>query len=178
MGLDQTLFRTTKKCKEAKIAWQKLEIEYLAKVKELDATEKWQTLFEILPRNQYGYLDQKKITPEQRKQIGVYRRTLRNIAKKCGIELNKNYRPRLNPSAYGLKDSELDEPIAEWRKNWTLHKYIVENFLEDKTKDNLIPIYLSKEDCEKIVSAGFGYGFQEALDRWDDEHTVFYWAWY
>ena len=178
MGLDQTLFRTTKKCKEAKIAWQKLELEYLAKVKELDATEKWQTLFEILPRNQYGYLDQKKITPDQRKQIGVYRRTLRKIAKEVGIELNKNYRPWFNPSSYGLKEEELDEPIADWRKDWSLHKFIVDNFLEDKENDNLVPIYLTKEACEKIVAAGYVGGFQEALRRWDDEHEVFYWPWY
>ena len=178
MGLDQTLFRTTKKCKEAKIAWQKLELEYLAEVKELDATEKWKTLFETLPRNKYGYLDPKMTTSEQRKQIGVYRRTLRKIAKEVGIELTKNYRPWFNPSSYGLKEEELDEPIADWRKDWPLHKFIVDNFLEDKKNDNLVSIYLTKEDCEKIVAAGFVGGFQDALDRLDDEHEVFYWAWY
>ena len=178
MGLDQTLFRTTKKCKAAKIAFGKLQEEFYNREKELLSSANWKPFIDSLPKNNFGQLDFGRFTSSQRKRLGIWRRNLHRIAKKIGIKLNEHRRPYMELSEYGLTEADLDEPIAEWRKDWPLHKFIVDNFLEDKENDNLVPIYLSKVDCEKIVAAGFVGGFQDALDRWDDEHEVFYWAWY
>lgn len=178
MGMDQSLFRTTKKCHAAKIAFSKLRAEYEKKVAESYNSEAWKPFIESLPRDEFGHFANARFSAEQRKRVGVWRRGLHRIAKKAGIKLDKNRRPYLDRETYGLTDADMDDEIADWRKNWPLHKFIVENFLEDKENDNLIPIYLSKEECEKIVAAGFIEGFQEALRRWDEEHEVFYWAWY
>ena len=178
MGLDQSLYRTTKKCHVAKIAFGKLRAEYDKKVEELYNSEAWKPFMESLPRNEFGYYANDKFSAEQRKRVGVWLRGLHRIAKKVGIKLDKNRRPYLDNETYGLKDEDRDEEIYYWRKNYSLHKFIRDNFLEDKENDNLVSIYLSKDDCEKIVAAGFIGGFQEALDRWDDEHEIFYWPWY
>ena len=178
MGLDKVLYRTTKKCHAAKIAFSKLRAEYAKKVEELYTSKAWKPFIESLPRDEFGHFANDKFSAEQRKRVGVWCRGLHRIAKKVGIKLDKDRQTYLDKETYGLKDEDYDEEIYDWRKNWSLHTFIRDNFLEDKENDNLIPIYLSKEDCEKIVVAGFIEGFQEALDKWDEEHEVFYWAWY
>ena len=178
MGMDQSLFRTTKKCHAAKIAFSKLRSEYNKKVEELYNSEAWKPFVESLPRDEFGHFENDKFSAEQRKRVGVWRRGLHRIAKEVGIKLDKNRRPYLDKETYGLKDEDYDEEIYYWRKNYFLHTFIRDNFLEDKEHDNLVEVYLSKDDCEKIVAAGFIGGFQDALDRWDDEHEVFYWPWY
>ena len=175
MGLDQRLYLTTKVLHEVKIAFQKKANEYSRRALELEATEKWKNFVASLPINRFGIIDTENFSKEEKKKIGVFKRHLRKIAKDIGIELTRCYRPKFTCN---LTDDKMDECIGEWRKNWELHKFIVDNFLENKKHDNLVDIYLTKEDCEKIVSAGFVGGFQNALDRLDDEHEVFYWAWY
>ena len=175
MGLDQRLFRTTKVLHEVKIAFQKKANEYSRRVSELESTEKWKDFLSSLPINRFGVIDPKYLSKEEKKKIGVLKRLLRKIAKDIGIELNRCYRPKFTCN---LTEDKLDECICDWRKCWRLHKFIVDNFLEDKEHDNLVDIYLSKEDCEKIVAAGFVGGFQNVLERWDDDHEVYYWAWY
>lgn len=178
MGLDQYLYRTTKKCHAAKIAFEKLRAEYNKKVEELYNSEAWKPFIESLPRDEFGHFAKDKFSAEQRKRVGVLRRGLHRIAKTVGIKLDKDRRPYLDNETYGLKDEDYDEEIYYWRKNYSLHIFIRDNFLEDKENDNLVAVYLSKEDCEKMVAAGCVEGFQDALDRWDNEHEVFYWAWY
>ena len=178
MGLDQTLFRTTRKCREAKEAFAKLKAEYYRRVEELAASDRWRPFMESLPKDRFGGFDPGRCSPEQRRRVGVWRRELRRIAKAVGIGLDEHRRPRMDAKAYGLGDEDLDEPIWDWRKNWDLHMFIRENFLGEGEGDNLAAVYLTREDCERIVAAGFPEGFREALDRWDDGHEVFYWAWY
>lgn len=178
MGLDQSLYRTTKKCHAAKIAFIKKRAEYNKRIDEVFNSDKWKPFMESLPRDKSGYFDTDKFTAEQRKMVGVWRRGLHRIAKEVGVKLNAQRNPYMDNETYGLTDADLDVEIAYWRKNWELHKFIVDNFLENKEEDNLVAVYLTKEDCQKIVDAGFGGGFQEAIDKWDDEHEVFYWPWY
>lgn len=178
MGLDQTLYRTTKKCYEAKLACAKLAEEYTRRIEEASSSDRWKGFMDGLPRDDFGHYDFDKFSKEQRKEVGNYRRMLRKTARDVGIELDKYRRPWFNPKAYGLTDEELDKPVAEWRNNWRLHNLIVQNILENKENDNLTPIYLTKEDCEKIVSAGFIEGFKDLIRLWDDDHKAFYWAWY
>ena len=159
------MYRTTKKCHEAKIAYKKLRAEFFSKAKELEATSKWKTFIDGLPRNQSRYLEYKSFSPGQRKMTGIYKRALRKIAKEVGVDLNEHYMPQFNPEDWFLNEEDLDEQIMDWWNEQNLHRFIVDNFLEDKENDNLRPIYLSKEDFQKLVDAGYISGFQEAIDR-------------
>ena len=74
MGMDQSLFRTTKKCHAAKIAFCKLRAEYDKKVEEVYNSEAWKPFIESLPRDEFGHFANNKFSAEQRKRVGVWRR--------------------------------------------------------------------------------------------------------
>ena len=59
-----------------------------------------------------------------------------------------------------------------------MRKYIIDNFWHDKDNDNLVDVFLTKSDLEKIVADGWGDEFSDALKHWNDDYVVFYHPWY
>ena len=178
MGLDGYLYRTSKRRVEATKKFNEIRKAYSNEIDALMQKPKWKGLFDSLPKNEFGYCDWKSYTDEQKKGVRYLRRAARRIAKKHGLELDRGCRPIFNIEDFGLnyEDDDLEE-IGYWRKDWDLHNYIINHF-GDPNDDNLVEVHFTRADLEKIVSDGHVGAFKDALDRWDDDHVVFYWPWY
>lgn len=179
MGLDQYLFRTTKKRMAARDEYVSLSREYSETVDSLLEEPKWKSVIDSLPKTAGGCLELGRMSPDQKKQWAKVRAACRMVAKKIGIAVGRGgTAPVFIPSAWGLTDEDKVEELAYWRKNWELHKYIIDNFWSDKEHDNLIEVFLTRKMLCKIVSDGYTEGFKQALDRWDENCVVFYHPWY
>ena len=178
MGLDQYLYRTSKRRMEAVEKFDQLRAAFNEEGKALREKPKWKELMSSLPRNEFGYYDWKSYTKEQKVGVRNMVRAYRRLAKKHGLKLNSDYEPIFNIEDFGLnyEDDDLEE-IGYWRKEWGLHNYIINKF-GDPNNDNLVEIYFSKVGLEMIVADGYGGPFKDALDRWDDDYVVFYHPWY
>ena len=179
MGLDGHLYRTSKRRVEASNKFGEIRKTYSKDIEALVGKPKWKELMDSLPKNEFGYFDWESYTDEQKKGVRYLRRATRRVAKKHGLALDKDLRPIFNIEDFGLnhKDDSVDE-IGYWRKNWELHQYIIDNFWHDKDNDNLVDVFLTKSDLEKIVSDGWGDEFDDALKHWNDDYVVFYHPWY
>ena len=177
MGLDGYLYRTSKKRIEAQEQFGEIRKEYSKDIETLVSKPKWRSLMDSLPKDEFGHYDWKSYTKEQKIGMRNLRRAARRVAKKHGLCLDRALRPIFDLDKYGLTSDDDIEEIGYWRKNWDLHNYIIDNF-GDKEHDNLCEIYFSKVALEKIVNDGHVGGFANALERWDDDHVVYYWPWY
>ena len=179
MGLDGYLYRTSKRRVDAAKKFHEIRRAYSEDIDLLMKKPRWKNLFDSLPKNEFGNCDWKSFTDEQKKGIRYLRRAVGRVAKKHGLALDRDCRPIFDIEDFGLnhKVDGVDE-IGYWRKNWSLHRYIIDNFWHDKDNDNLVEVYLTKDDVKKIVDAGYKEGFVEALSCWDDDHVVFYYPWY
>lgn len=178
MGLDGHLYRTSKRRVEASKKFGEIRKAYSKDIEALVGKPKWKSLMDSLPKNEFGYHDWKSYTNEQKVGVRNLRRAAHRVAKKHGLCLDRELRPIFDLDKYGLTSDDDIEEIGYWRKNWELHNYIIDNFWKDKEHDNLVEVYLTKDDVKKIVSVGYKEGFVEALSCWDDDHVVFYYPWY
>ena len=179
MGLDQYLIRTTKRRIVAKLRYEDLAWEYYAQTNRLLEKPRWRHVIDSLPETPGGMLDLSNATPEQKRQVAKARAACRRVAKRLGIDLEDGGNsPVFVPSSWGLTDEDAEERLAYWRKDWDLHQYVIDNFWGNKEDDNLVEVFLTKENLKKIVADGHEEGFKDAIDRWDDDHVVFYLPWY
>ena len=179
MGLDSYLYRTSKRRVDATKKFGEIRRAYSEDIDLLMKKPRWKNLFDSLPKNEFGNCDWKSYTDEQKKGVRYLRRAARRVAKKHGLALDRDCRPIFDIEDFGLnhKDDSVDE-IGYWRKNWQIHQYIIDNFWHDKDNDNLVDVFLTKSDLEKIVADGWGDEFEDALKHWDDDYVVFYHPWY
>ena len=181
MGLDQNLYRTTYRRLAAERDFEFLRNKYEEKAEKLMERPKWRELLETLPKNEFGHIDPSLFNEEHKRGMSKLRWAVKRIAKQIGIRLGTKARwmqPVFDWVDFGLGDEDELENLGYWRKNWDLHNYIIRNFWDDPNNDNLVKVLLSKKDLEKIVADGHEGGFKDALDRWDDDHVVFYYPWY
>lgn len=179
MGLDGYLYRTSKRRVEAAKKFDEIRKAYSADIDVLLQKPRWKELFDSLPKNQFGRYDFDAFTPEQKKGCRNARRAARRVAKKHGLVLDKGCRPIFDIEDFGLNydDDDLEE-IGYWRKDWDLHNYLIKHF-GDPTNDNLVEVYLTKDNLKKIVADGYDDGtFSHALRCWNDDCVVFYHPWY
>lgn len=179
MGLDQNLYRTTKKRKAAFERFDELCKEYgLCRI-EMDNEDRWKDLFNGLPQNDEKtmYLAE-KFTEEQKKALELYKEEVKKVAEKVGVRISEELIPQFIPSDFGLTEEDEDEELMYWRKNWELHNFIVQNF-GNPEDDNLVRIWLDKDAIDKIIEAGFDVDvFKRAKMGIDEDHVLYYWPWY
>lgn len=144
----------------------------------LYTSEKYSGLAD-LPR-EHGYVEFDKLSKEQRKLIAEYKLELLKKAHSLKGILRKDM-----TYAYLVKKDESDpvNSIGYWRKEWSLHKFIVENF-GDKDNDNQTEIYLDEAALTKLMGrykdpeCDYCEPFRTALDIVRGGGVVYYWAWY
>lgn len=176
MGLDQYLFRTTKKRKDAIVKFRELCTQYRAKVAEFDKTDRAQNLMNALAGKRKD--EAVKVLAEQKDEIEFVKGEYRRIAEEVGIRIDEGFLPEFNPSEYGLTEKDNNRELAYWRKELPLHNFIIHHFGNPKD-DNLVEVWLDKEAMEKIIEAGyFQEEFRDAMTMLDEEHVVYYWPWY
>ena len=180
MGLDQYIYRTTKKRWKAHLEFEKLHKKYNGLVVKLESDTEWKKFLDSLPKKENGTYDFDKFTSEHKKGISRYKRECRDIEKKLGIKVNKELKPKFEDREYGLgKKSDPVEEVMYWRKNYYLHKYIVDNFWKDKENDNLVNIPLRRKDIKKMIADRVEPDtFKAILKMLDKDHVVWYWPWY
>lgn len=59
--------------------------------------------------------------------------------------------------------NDSENELQYWRKNYPLHNYITEHFLEDGKDDNCEPIVLTKDGVEEMVAV-----FKDELKKWNE----------
>lgn len=178
MGLDGHLYRTSKRRVEASKKFGEIRKAYSKDIEALVGKPKWKSLMDSLPKNEFGHYDWGSYTKEQKVRMGNLRRAVHRVAKKHGLSLGQDLRPIFDGEQFGLDETDLLMELAYFDRDWDLHNYIIDNFWKDKEHDNLVEVYLTKDDVKKIVAAGYKEGFVEALSCWDDDHVVFYYPWY
>ena len=180
MGLDHYIYRTTKKRWKAHLEFEKVCKKYDRLVEKLSSGKKWNDFMISLPKMEYGGYAWDKFTDEQKRGISRYKRECRKIAKGLGLKLDKNLCAQFEDEKYGLNaESDPVEEVMYWRKNWDLHKYIVENFWDDEEHDNLVNIPLRKCDIKKMINDHVEVGtFKAIVKELDKDHVVWYWPWY
>lgn len=180
MGLDQYIYRTTKKRWKAHLEFEELRKKYNGLVKKLESEKKWNDFIISLPKKEYGGYAFDNFTDEQKNGVSRYRRECRKIAKRLGLKVDKGLCPKFEDEKYGL--SQENDPVEEimyWRKNWDLHKYIVENFWDDEEHDNLVNIPLRKCDIKKMINDHVEVEtFKAIMKKLDKDHVIYYWPWY
>ena len=159
MGLDQTIYRTTKK--------------RLAAVQ--DYNSKLELLYDWVDKlhdESADTLTKAELFKNLREKIG-------DKAKELGLSVTKENSVFFDSDRYGLGEDDTLVAIADFRKDWPLHKFIVDNFWDSSNGDNLVEIPLSKSALEKLIEAGFSpETFRYALSVLDDNHAIYYWCWY
>jgi hypothetical protein len=180
MGLDQYIYRTTKKRWKAHLEFEKVCKEYDSLVEKLSSEKKWNDFTISLPKKENGGYDWDKFTDEQKKGISRYKRECRKIAKGLDMKLDDQLGPKFEDKKYGLNSrDDLVEEVMYWRKEWGLHKYIVDNFWKDKENDNLVNIPLRRKDIKKMIADRVEPDtFKAILKMLDKDHVVWYWPWY
>lgn len=178
MGLDQYLYRTSKRRIEAGKKFEEMRQAYLKEGNALLDKPHWKEFLDSLPKTTAGHYDYSAMTKEQKKQNWNMRRAMRRVAKKHDLVLDKHLQPIFSDEYFGLTEADGCEEIGYWRKNWNLHKFIIDKFWADKENDNLVDVFLTRNDIERIIHHGYIGGFEEALSRWDDDYVVFYHPWY
>lgn len=182
MGLDQGLYRTSKKNFDSLSSSKKLSYEFKSQVAKL-YSEKYKSRWESLPRDEYGDIDVQNLTNEQKDEFESMRKGFQSDRTSIASELNV----RLDEYNEPIVDGDIGEEIGYWGKNWELHKYIIDNFWEDKEHDNVVDIPLTKENVEQIINwctTGDNYDdyteeiFKEALNAIEQGDVIYYHPWY
>ena len=116
---------------------------------------------------------------EKRDLLASFKKDLRAKARALEgiVGVNLNY-------LYVVPHGE-DDPvhtIGYWRKEWPLHKFIIEN-CGDPNNDNLTEVYLDEAAITKIIDhyeddEHYSDPFRQALDIVKGGGVVYYWAWY
>ena len=116
---------------------------------------------------------------EKRDLLASFKKDLRAKARALEgiVGVNLNY---LYVVPYGEDDPV--EEIGYWRKEWNLHKFIIENF-GDPNNDNLTEVYLDEAAISKIIDhykddTEYSDAFRQALYIVKGGGVVYYWAWY
>lgn len=183
MGLDQYLYKTTKKERAIHEHNMSLEKTYNERVDKI-WNEKWKDILMKLPHDfNLWNIRWNEVTPEQQKQVDEYNAELEAIKKELGYQKNED---------------EGGEEVQYWRKAWTIHEIIC-NVLNWGGCDNCERMYLTKDNIKKIIeeikkkeAPKSEYdrwnpsnksmdieAFEEASKMLDDEETeIFYYAWY
>lgn len=177
MGLDQEIIRTTKK-RLAAIQDYNSKLEILHNWEsELYNRPDVKSLIENLPKSGCQY-DYDKYTEQQNDEIERLNNLYLDKAKEIGISI-RNDSVYFDEARYGLGEDDTTYLIEDFRKEWPLHQFIVDNFWDASKDDNLIEIPLQKESLEKLIEHGFFPDvFRNALSMIDDTHCIYYWAWY
>lgn len=179
MGLDQQLFRTTKKRKEATEKFNELSKQYRSCLRELEKQDRWQNLWDSLPltEDKMRY-DVARFTDEQKKEIECLKETAKHIAEGFGIHIDEATMPDFEPSDFGLTNDDVNVELAYFDRDWDLHNFIIDNF-GDKENDNLVEVWLDRDAVDKIIDAGFYVDvFTQARTMIDDNHVLYYYPWY
>ena len=174
MGLDQTIYRTTKNRLAA-------VQDYDSKVKLLHEwfDKSYAESADTLPKDENGFYDEGKFTKEQAELFKNLREKLGEKAKELGISVTKENTVFFDSDRYGLGEDDKLVSIADFRNEWPLHKFIVENFWDSSKRDNIVEIPLSKVALEKLIEAGFApETFRYCISVLDDNHVIYYWPWY
>lgn len=192
MGLDAYLYRTTKKRIEALDDFDQKNSKYRKWLGEYFEYETVKKLFESLPKvkSEYGemeYFDWDGMTDKQRSDIEDIKAAIRSKAKEIGFSLNDELKAVFDPCSYGLDEDETNPyEIQYFDRDWELHNFIVDHYWntdknDDKSKknDNLTRIPLTSENLKEIAKAGFYPDvFKFASETVDENHVVYYYAWY
>ena len=179
MGLDQSLYLTTKRRKEAIEKFHGLRVQYMERVAKAENSKRAKTLFASLNKQDgFPNFDFEKLPDSLKNEIEFFKTKFRRIAKAVGIRIDEDFNPEFNPSDYGLTENDNLIELAYWRKEWGLHNYI-ESYYGDPKNDNLVEVWLDREAIENIIKARyFKNVFRRALKRIDDTHVIFYFPWY
>ena len=174
MGLDMYLYATGKNHRRLKELTKARVLEFRKWSEEFYKSKVGDSI-EKMPKLESGYLDFAKLTAEDRAILAEIKSTLRKKAHSLGGILKRDMH-----YAYLVKEGE-DDPIREigyWRKEWHLHKFIIENF-GNPQDDNLVEVYLDEAALSKLIE---NYPHEEcfnvAFDIVKGGGEVFYWAWY
>ena len=178
MGLDMYLNATGKNHRRVQELARERAKEFEDFSSSLYTSEKYSGLADLPCK--HGYVEYDKLTNEQRKLVAEFKFELMRKAHSLEGILRKGM-----TYAYLVKKEESDpvHEIGYWRKEWTLHQFIVENF-GDKDNDNCTEIYLDEAALTKIIGrykdpeCDYCEPFRKALDIVKDGGVVFYWAWY
>ena len=177
MGLDMYLKSTGHNHRRVHELALEREKEFNAFRESLYASEKYSG-FANLPRK-YGFVEGDKLTKEQRSLIATYKAELSKKAHALGGIMRRDC-----TYAYIIPEGEEDpvHTIGYWEREWTLHKFIIENF-GDPNNDNLTEVYLDEAAITKIIdhyknNEYYSEPFRLALDIVKGGGVVYYWAWY
>lgn len=181
MGLSGYLYRTTKRYFDAFEDFDRKARDFLKWGDKCMETEPVKNLFESLPTTESGRYDYRKMTEAQLHGVEWFKSYVSNKAKEIGITLDSSFKPIFDPVKYGLseKNGFGIRELAYFDRDWKLHKFIVENYSNDKEKDNLVRIQLTKGNLSEIAKAGFYTDdFEYAASVADSRHVVYYYPWY
>ena len=178
MGLDMYLKSTGHNHRRINELAMEREKEFNAFRELLYASEKYAGLAD-LPHLYGTYVDGDKLTKDQRSLVATYKAELGKKAHALGGIMRRDC-----TYAYIIPEGEEDpvHTVGYWRKEWPLHKFIIENF-GDKDDDNLTEVYLDEAAITKIIDHYKDYEdysdpFRQALDIVRGGGVVYYWAWY
>ena len=178
MGLDMFLYSTGKNFRrvgELAAEWAK---EFCDFAHSLCEDERYIRLKGVRRRD---LTDKNGTDKKVRTLLAAFKREL--LAKAHSLE--GIVRPKSLDYAYLVKKDE-EDPVTEigyWRKEWNLHKYIIENF-GDLKHDNLVNVYLDEAALNQIIEAYqndggyFSDTFRNALAIMKGGGVVFYRVWY
>ena len=178
MGLDMYLSATGKNFKRVSELAAKRAEEFDSFSKILLEDERYIRLHGVRRRD---LTDKNGTDKEIRTLLASFKKVL--LAKAHSLE--GIVRPKSMTYAYLVKKDESD-PVTEigyWRKAYSLHKYIIENFGDPKN-DNLVNVYLDEAALNQIIEAHqndggyFSDTFRNALAIVKGGGVVFYRAWY
>ena len=180
MGLDQNLYRTTKKRWEAMKDYERRAEGYRKAVDEASEKEGWWQFLRELPRGVAGSYDREAFTGEQKARLDDIWSRCAAFANEAGVCVDvSGIWPVFDPERYNLGEEDTVEELCYWRKNWPLHEFIVNNFLEPGAEDNCVDIPLDRDAVMKIIDAGLGNeSFGKALYHLATGDVVYYHPWY
>ena len=175
MGLDMYLYKTSKNHRRNRELAKAANKEFL-RWRDTDFC-KTEVVASIknLPLLESGTLDWSKMTDEGRKIVARCKSALRKKAHSLGGILRRDL-----TFAFLVNEDDKDSvtEIGYWQKEYTLHKFIINNFGDPKN-DNLEAVYLDEESLKKIIEKyPYEECFREALYIVRGGGEVFYEAWY
>lgn len=185
MGLDQYLYRTSKKNFDALESARKLCEECNDRFDKL-YDEKYKKHYDAFPKDECGFIDKEQMNEEQKTNLSEIGKQvnedMKRIANELNVELNEYNEPIIEGVTHGSE-------IAYWRKDWELHNYIIDNFCKDKENDNVVDIPLTKENVEQIIKwcptgddpLYMDYTedtFKSALNMIEQGDVIYYHPWY
>lgn len=180
MGMDMFLYKTSKNHRKNRELAKAANKEFLQWCNNDFCNTEVVASIKNLPHLESGTLDWSKMTDEGRKIVARCKSALRKKAHSLGGILRRDltFAFLVNED---YKDPETGDPETEigyWRKEYALHKFIINNFGDPKN-DNLEEVYLDEESLKKIIEKYPGEEcFREALYIVRGGGEVFYKAWY